>query len=127
MRGIGTFHSSYAYTCAALFPALNSCRVGTSTTVEIPRAPQWIVFTIEIDTTQFPVYSATLVDASGKLIWRSDRTRPMSSDAIGVSIPSSLLEPGEFTLNLVRPDPRGSSDVRLAVFPLHVEYRLHAP
>jgi putative zinc finger protein len=89
-------------------------------TVETPRSPQWIVFTITIDTTQSSAYGATLVAAGGKLIWRSDNIRPASSDAIGFSVPSSLLEPGEYTLSLVRPDPRGSTDVRLARFLLHV-------
>jgi hypothetical protein len=99
---------------------LNQSRGGEpARTVEIPRSPQWIVFTIEIDTTLFPAHSATLADATGTVLWRSDNIRPASSDAIGISVPSSLLAPGDYTLNLMRPDPRGSSNVRLAGFSLH--------
>jgi anti-sigma factor RsiW len=86
-------------------------------TVEIPANPEWIVFTLEMDATQFPAYSAELQDAGGKLIWRVDKIRLSSPDAIGISIPSTLLAPGEYTLTLLRPNP-GAADVRVTSFSL---------
>ena len=70
--------------------------------IALPRAPRWMVFSIEMDTKQFPSYRAVLTDPSGKEIWQQTGIQPASPDAIGVTVPSNLLASGSYTL-IVQP------------------------
>ena len=57
-----------------------------------------MVFSVEMDTTQFPSYRVALTDSSGQTIWQQDNIHPTSPDALAVSVPSNLLAPGAYTL-----------------------------
>jgi hypothetical protein len=76
--------------------------------IALPRAPRWMVFSIEMDTTQFPSYHAVLSDASGKEIWQQAGIQPASSDAIGVTVPSNLLAPGSYSMIIQPSSPAGA-------------------
>jgi hypothetical protein len=66
--------------------------------IALPRAPRWMVFSIEMDTTQFPGYRAIVTDSGGKEIWQQAGIQPASPDAIGVTVPSNLLAAGSYAL-----------------------------
>jgi hypothetical protein len=68
--------------------------------IRLPHEARWMVFSIEMDTTQYPNYRATLSDDSGKTIWQRDGIHPASPDAIVVSVPSYLLTPGVYSLTI---------------------------
>lgn len=76
--------------------------------IAIQRAPRWMVFSIEMDTTQFPSYRAILTDPSGKEIWRQTGIQPGSPDAIDVTVPSNLLASGSYTL-IVQPSTQAGA------------------
>lgn len=75
--------------------------------IALPREARWMVFSVEMDTTQFPSYSATLSDSSGKNIWHQDGIHPASPDAIGVSVPSNVLAPVVYSLTIATSGPSG--------------------
>lgn len=87
-------------------------------TITIPRGKRWIVFSAEIDTTQFGSCRVALFDNNGKEIWHEDDVRPASPDALAVSVPSSVLGPGGFVLAI-----ETSGRLTLARFTLRVELR----
>jgi hypothetical protein len=66
--------------------------------IALPREPRWMVFSVEMDTTQFQSYRAILNDHSGKEVWRRDGIQVGSPDAIGVAVPSNVLSPGVYAL-----------------------------
>lgn len=68
--------------------------------IALPREARWMVFSVEMDTTQFPSYRAALSDSSGKNIWQRDGIHPASPDSIGVSVPSNVLAPGVYSLTI---------------------------
>jgi len=76
--------------------------------IALPRTPRWMVFSIEMDTTQFPSYRAILSDPSGKEIWQQAGIQPASPDAIGVTVPSNLLASGSYTL-IVQPSAQAGA------------------
>ena len=85
--------------------------------IALPHAPRWMVFSIEMDTTQFPSYRAILSDPSGKEIWKQPGIQPGSPDAIGVTVPSNLLAPGFYNLT-VEPSGQLGAQSTLSRFPL---------
>jgi hypothetical protein len=68
--------------------------------IEVPPTPQWMVFSVSIDVSQFPSYRATLHDSSERVVWHNDSIRPASPDAIGISVPSTVFTSGLYTLAL---------------------------
>jgi hypothetical protein len=87
-------------------------------TLTIPRSKRWIVFSTEIDTTQYGSYRVALFDSNGNEIWHEDDVRPASPDVLAVSVPSSVLGPSGFVLAI-----ETSGRATLARFPLRVELR----
>lgn len=83
--------------------------------IALPRDRRWMVFSVEMDTTQYPVYRATLTDSSGKQVWQEDQIQPVSPDAIAVTAPSNVLAPGAYTLTI---ETGGQNHSTLARFPL---------
>jgi hypothetical protein len=45
-----------------------------------------------------PAYRARLEDAAGRVIWSGGTLQPVSSDALGVSLRSQLLNSGNYVL-----------------------------
>jgi hypothetical protein len=86
-------------------------QTGATQRVPIPRTPQWIVLAIERDVSQFRSYRTTLRNNGGQTVWQSDPIEPISPDAIGVSFPSSLLAPGDYTIQLEGLAPTGRPEL----------------
>ena len=90
---------------ATVFP-LNTVRSGEAggsqpvNRITISRAPQWIVFSPQMEEEQhFSQYRATLSEAGGRIVWRQTLT-PMSGNALAISLPSSLFHEGDYVLAL---------------------------
>jgi hypothetical protein len=91
--------------------------------IALPREPRWMVFSIEMDTTQFPGYRAVLTDPSGKEIWQQAGIQPASPDAIGVAVPSNLLAPGSYAL-IIQPSIQAGATLRFSrTFPIGEKIR----
>jgi hypothetical protein len=76
--------------------------------IGIPSIPQWMVFSVFIDATQFSSYRATLSDSSERVVWRNNEFRPASPDAIGISVPSNVFAPGSYLLTIEGIEANGS-------------------
>jgi hypothetical protein len=85
--------------------------------IPLPRAPRWMVFSIEMDTTQFASYRAILSDSNGKEIWQQAGIQPASPDAIGVTVPSNRLAPGSYSL-IIQPSAQAGAQSTLSRFSL---------
>jgi hypothetical protein len=88
--------------------------------IALPHGPRWMVFSIEMDTTQFPSYRAILTDSSGKETWQKPGIQPDSPDAIGVTVPSSLLGPGFYSLTI---EPSGQAGARSTLNRFHLSFK----
>jgi hypothetical protein len=71
-----------------------------SRTIRIPESPRWILLALELDTSQYHDYRAVLRDGAGQTAWTSGDLKADGPDAIGVALPSRILQPGEYTLVL---------------------------
>ena len=85
--------------------------------IALPARARWMVFSVEMDTTRFPSYRSTLSDRSGKEIWRQDGIQPGSQDFIGVSLPSNVLAPGDYSL-AISPAGQIGAQSTITRFPL---------
>jgi hypothetical protein len=88
--------------------------------IALPREPRWMVFSIEMDTAQFPSYRAILTDSSGKEIWEQPGIQPDSPDAIGVTVPSNLVAPGSYELIV---GPSGQAGARSTLNRFHLSFK----
>ena len=77
--------------------------------ITIPKSPRWIVLAAERDFSQYRNYRVVVRNRDGKAVWQQDNLAPSSPDAIGISFPSAVLSPGDYTLNLVALGPAGQS------------------
>ena len=68
--------------------------------LRLPRSPGWIVLALEIDPPHQPAYRVVLRDAGGKDIWSGTDLRLDERDALSLTLPSSLLTPGDSTLTV---------------------------
>jgi len=65
-----------------------------------PSGNGWAVFGLQLDPPLAPSYQATLRDSRGKVIWRGPGLRPDERESLSLSLPGSLLEPGDYTLTV---------------------------
>jgi hypothetical protein len=63
-----------------------------------PPAAGWAVLSLQLEPPLAASYQATLRDARGRDIWRGTGLRPNEMEALSLSLPGSLLEPGDYTL-----------------------------
>jgi hypothetical protein len=64
-----------------------------------PPPSGWAVLALQLDPPFAPSYRATLRDARGRELWHGTGLHPNEMDALSLSLPSSLLEPGDYTLS----------------------------
>jgi len=69
-----------------------------SVRLRLPRTPGWIVLALTIEPPHQPSYSAALLDARGHEIWRGSDLRLDERDSLSLSLPSTLLAPGDYAL-----------------------------
>lgn len=58
------------------------------------------VLTLQVDPPFAPSYQATLRDANGRELWRGKGLQPNENDELSLSLPGSLLAPGDYTLTV---------------------------
>jgi hypothetical protein len=68
--------------------------------LRLPREPGWIVLALQIEPPHQPSYRAVLRDAHDREIWRGDGLRVNEMDALSLSLPSTLLAPGDYSLTV---------------------------
>jgi anti-sigma factor RsiW len=66
--------------------------------LRLPSSPGWIVLAPEIDPPHQSTYHVILRDAGGREVWRGGDLRLDERDSLSLSLPSSLLAPGDYTL-----------------------------
>jgi len=66
--------------------------------LRLPRSPGWIVFSLTVEPPYRPSYRVVLRDSRGQEIWSGDGLRPDANDSLSLSLPSTLLAPGDYTL-----------------------------
>jgi len=66
--------------------------------LHLPSTPGWIVLALEIEPPHRPSYRVTLRDAGGKEVWSGGGLHPDERDSLSLTLPSSLLAPGDYTL-----------------------------
>ena len=68
--------------------------------LRLPGSSGWIVLALEIDPPHRPSYRAILRDAKGKEIWRGEGLELNEMETLSLSLPSSLLAPGDYTVEV---------------------------
>src|SRR5260370_9824858 len=69
--------------------------------VVISRSSQWVVLSVDRDDLQdLRNYRATLSDSHGRILWQEGNLAPVSSNALGISVPSNLLHDDDYLLTL---------------------------
>ena len=69
--------------------------------VTIPQASPWVVLSLEFEKDPaFRSYRAQLSNAEGRQLWSADQIPPPPSDSLGITLPSSMLTNGNYTLTL---------------------------
>jgi hypothetical protein len=69
--------------------------------IAVPTTSPWIVLSLEFERDpEFQSYRARLSNAEGNVLWSAEKILPPPSDAIAISLPSSLLSKGDYTLVL---------------------------
>ena len=67
--------------------------------IVLPSTPQWLILSLDrAGLPDMPAYHARLEDAAGRVIWTGGDLHPTSSDALGVSLRSELLDAGNYVL-----------------------------
>ncbi|HEY2738454.1 MAG TPA: zf-HC2 domain-containing protein [Thermoanaerobaculia bacterium] len=75
--------------------------------LRLPHSPGWIVLALEIDPPHQPAYRVVLRGAGGREVWRGTDLRLDERDALSLSLPSTLLAPGDSTLTVEGLAPGG--------------------
>jgi hypothetical protein len=87
--------------------------------LHLPAAAGWIVFALAIDPPHHPGYRAVLKDARGREVWSGADLRLNEQESLSLSLPSTLLAPGDYTLAVEglapgrRPVPAGRFTFRV--------------
>jgi hypothetical protein len=68
--------------------------------LSLPKTPGWIVLALEVDPPHRPSYRAVLQDARGKELWRGDGLKLNEMETLTLSLPSTLLAPGDFSVEV---------------------------
>ncbi|HSS49212.1 MAG TPA: hypothetical protein VLX28_09710, partial [Thermoanaerobaculia bacterium] len=66
--------------------------------LHLPSTSGWIVFALEIEPPYRPSYRVILRDTKGKEVWSGDGLHVVERDSLSLTLPSTLLAPGDYTL-----------------------------
>ncbi len=100
--------------------SLSRGAVAPPKTVEIPESPRWLVFSIQIDASQFQKYRAILRNEAGQTVWQKDGLQASSPDTIALPVLSTTLASGAHTLSLEGLDSSGRY-VPMSTFPVETK------
>lgn len=70
----------------------------SSVRLRLPAKPSWVVLALPIDPPYQPSYRLILRDANGRELWRGDDLRIDENASFSLSLPTSLLAPGDHSL-----------------------------
>lgn len=68
--------------------------------LRLPAAPGWAVLSLEIEPPHHAPYTATLRDRAGREVWRGQGLKPNEMDSLSLSLPTTLLAPGDYTIEV---------------------------
>lgn len=85
----------------------------------LPQAPKWIVLRLEIEPTELEAYRVSILDEESHHILELSDARPDAIDVLNLSIHSSKLQPGDYTIRVLSADP-GDSSPTLGAFALRI-------
>jgi len=91
-----------------------------ATNVEIPQSPRWVVFSIQIEASQYPKYRAVLRNGSRQTVWEKDGFQASSPDMIAIPILSTTLAAGSYQLSLDGQDGSGRYTL-MSTFPFEAK------
>lgn len=74
--------------------------------VRLPKSPGWIVLSLDLDRPELETYRVVLLGAGGE-VWRGGGLRPNGNDSLVVTLPSSLLKAGDYSLRVEGGDGKG--------------------
>lgn len=83
---------------AALLVSLALLRSGTPPPIRLGSDP--VLLSVELPPDPAPSYQATLLDASGAVLWQQDGLRPSLYGTLLISLPPGFLKPGDYRLSL---------------------------
>ena len=83
--------------------------------IELPRGPGWIVLALDLEAAEYPRYQVRLRGPGGALLWQGDGFEPDPQGTLTLSLPSTLLQPGDLTVE-VDGLPANGKPVRAARF-----------
>lgn len=68
--------------------------------VRLPKGPGWIVLSLDLDRPALARYRVALRRAGGGEVWRSGGLQSNENDSLVVALPSTLLKPGDYALQV---------------------------
>jgi hypothetical protein len=74
--------------------------------VRLPKSPGWIVLSLDLDRPELETYRVVLLGAGGE-VWRGGGLRPNGNDSLVVTLPSTLLKVGDYSLRVESGDGKG--------------------
>jgi hypothetical protein len=83
--------------------------------VRLPATPGWIVLSLELDRPEYERYRVTLLSKGAEEVWRSGGLEPNELDSLAVSLPTTLLKPGDYLVR-VEGTPDGGKPTPVAQF-----------
>jgi len=83
-------------------------------TQQVRLTPGWIVLSLELDAPEYERYRVTLLKGT-KEVWRGDGLEPNAQDSLVVSLPSVILEAGDYAVR-VEGTPNGGPPAPVARF-----------
>ena len=83
-------------------------------TQQVRLTPGWIVLSLDLDAPAYERYRVTLLKGT-KEIWRGGGLEPNAQDSLVVSLPTALLEPGDYAVR-VEGTPNGGRPAPVARF-----------
>jgi hypothetical protein len=83
--------------------------------IELPRRPGWIVLALDLEAAEHPRYRVRLRGSGGSLLWQGDGFEPDPQGTLTLSLPSTLLPPGDLSVE-VDGLPADGKPVRAARF-----------
>lgn len=79
---------------------------GPTQRIRLPRSPGWIFLALGLEPPHAPSYQAILRDSRGKELWHGEGLHLNEREALSLSLPSTLLAPGDYTLTVEAPGGR---------------------
>lgn len=69
--------------------------------IDLQGAPPWVIFSLEVASDPaWLSYRASLAPAHGQVIWSAEGLRPSGADILALSLPSAVLQKGDYILTL---------------------------